>query len=119
MGKLFEPGGYTKLEEMLEATAEETIRRQAGADYGFSRTPLLDSPLAAAIPVEAVTREREEQRAITPPPPVQPISQASPSVNPMQGGNQRARYAAMFPLDPASSLIREKQAQGIGSLPRP
>tara|TARA_R100001377_G_scaffold8111_1_gene4231 strand:- start:37 stop:2985 length:2949 start_codon:yes stop_codon:yes gene_type:complete len=119
MGKLFEPGGYTKLEEMLEATAEETIRRQAGADYGFSRTPLLDSPLAAAIPVEAVTREREEQRAITPPPPVQPISQASPSVNPMQGGNQRARYAAMFPLDPASSLIRERQAQGIGSLPKP
>ena len=119
MGELFQPGGYTKLEEMLEATAEETIRRQAGADYGFSRTPLLDSPLAAAIPVEAVTREREEQRAITPPPPVQPISQASPSVNPMQGGNQRARYAAMFPLDPASSLIRERQAQGIGSLPRP
>lgn len=119
MGELFQPGGYTKLEEMLEATAEETIRRQAGADYGFSRTPLLDSPLAAAAPVEAITRDREEQRAITPPPPMQPISQASPSVNPMQTANQRARYAAMFPLDPASSLIKERQAQGIGSLPRP
>lgn len=116
MGELFQPGGYTKLEEMLEATAEETIRKQKGA--GFSRTPLLDSPLAIAAPVEAVTRDREEKREITPPPPVQPISQASPSVNPMQT-NQRARYAAMFPFDPASAVVRERQAQGIGSLPRP
>ena len=116
MGELFQPGGYTKLEEMLEATAEETIRKQKGA--GFSKFPLLDSPLAIAAPVEAVTRDREEKREITPPPPVQPISQASPSVNPMQT-NQRARYAAMFPFDPASAVVRERQAQGIGSLPRP
>jgi hypothetical protein len=120
MSELFEPGGYKKFLEMLEATAEESTKRQRGQAF---ETPLLvpplkDSPLAVAAPVEAITRDREEERAITPPPP-RPMSQASPSVNPMQTANQRARYAAMFPLDPASSLIRERQAQGIGSLPRP
>jgi len=118
MGELFQPGGYQKLEEILEATAEESIKRQRGIDYGFRRTPLLDSPLAPAFPVEAITRDREEEREITPPPP-RLISQASPSVNPMQTANQRARYAAMFPFDPASAVVRERQAQGIGSLPRP
>jgi len=121
MSELFEPGGYARFVEMLESTAKQQSKQQSGQAF---KTPLLvpplkDSPLAAAAPVEAITRDREEQRAITPPPPMQPISQASPSVNPMQTANQRARYAAMFPLDPASSLIRERQAQGIGSLPRP
>jgi len=119
MSKLFEPGGYEKFAELLESTAEESMKRQRGQAF---ETPLLvpplkDSPLAVAAPVEAITRDREEERTITPPPPQ--LSQASPSVNPMQTANQRARYAAMFPLDPASSLIRERQAQGIGSLPRP
>ena len=119
MSELFEPGGYEKFLKMLEDTAEQVGKRQRGQAF---ETPLLvpplkDSPLAVAAPVEAITRDREKERTITPPPPQ--LSQASPSVNPMQTANQRARYAAMFPLDSASSLIRERQAQGIGSLPRP
>jgi hypothetical protein len=119
LSELFEPGGYENFLKMLENTAEQVGKRQRSQAF---ETPLLvpplkDSPLAVAAPVEAITRDREEERTITPPPPQ--LSQASPSVNPMQTANQRARYAAMFPLDPASSLIRERQAQGIGSLPRP
>jgi hypothetical protein len=116
---LFEPGGYKKFLVMLEDAAEQAGKRQRGQAF---ETPLLvpplkDSPLAVAAPVEAITRDREEEREITPPPPQ--LSQASPSVNPMQTANQRARYAAMFPFDPASAVVRERQAQGIGSLPRP
>jgi len=122
MSKLFQPGGFQAFEEMLEKANLEAIAAAGNAsnkNYGanLAERLKLKSPVTVMSPIQAINEDRPEKRQITPPP--QPISQASPSVNPMQSGNQRARYAAMFPLDPASSLIREKQAQGIGSLPRP
>jgi len=131
MNTLFYPGKFAELQKKLNEVTPETMAARAletekksgilnrlrpSNIAGTLTQELRKSPAPYIAGVEAMNEDRPEKRQITPPP--QPISQASPSVNPMQT-NQRARYAAMFPLDPASSLIRERQAQGIGSLPKP
>jgi hypothetical protein len=132
MNTLFYPGKFAELQKKLNEVTPETMAARAlvtekkggilnrlrPSNVASTLTQeLRRSPAPYIAGVEAITEDRPEKREITPPP-VQPISQASPSVNPMQT-NQRARYAAMFPFDPASAVVRERQAQGIGSLPRP
>ena len=106
------------LEERIDPETGKTIEEERGwpERLGLSQKGALSEP-----PPQQV------QPPPPPPPPpqarVQPLpdttlSQASPSVNPQQ---QRDMYAAMFPFDPTSDILRQRQAQapaqrGIGSL---
>jgi hypothetical protein len=77
----------------------------------------------AVPPAEAVQQKIDKVSSVAPPPvPAQPVAQPTTtlaSVSPPppppapSGPVDRTRYAAMFPNDPASALIRQ---QGIGSL---
>jgi len=67
-----------------------------------------DEEASLNIPAEAPTLNVGP----APSPVIQTASASLPQTTPQSGPVNRARYAAMFPNDPASALIR----QGIGSM---
>ena len=91
-----EPGADPATEERLENLPEE---RKRILSERFQASAGLPTPRTAPAPMPAPTLAVAPQ--ITPP--SQPVN--------------RARFAAMFPNDPMSALIRQQSAQqGIGSL---
>jgi len=87
-----------------------TIR---AADAAMEERPTLDEPPVAAVEPMAPPMPPPQMAARIAPPPAAP--QPRPAAQPAPAGDQRSRYAAMFPNDPISSLITQ---QGIGSLPQ-
>lgn len=81
-----------------EATTEEDS--EVGPVSSVAPTAI---PTPPPVPAQPVAQPTTTLASVSPPPPPQ-----APS-----GPVDRTRYAAMFPNDPASALIRQ---QGIGSL---
>ena len=84
-----------------------------GAEAAMEERPTLDEPPVAAVQPMAPPMPSPQMTARIAPPPAAP--QPRPAAQPAPAGDQRSRYAAMFPNDPISSLITQ---QGIGSLPQ-
>ncbi len=87
-----------------------TIR---AADAAMEEQPALDEPPVAAVEPMAPPMPPPQMAAPMAPPSAAP--QPRPAAQPAPAGDQRSRYAAMFPNDPISSLINQ---QGIASLPQ-
>ena len=79
----------------------------------FQERFMQDEPPVAAVQPMAPPMPSPQMTARIAPPPAAP--QPRPAAQPAPAGDQRSRYAAMFPNDPISSLITQ---QGIGSLPQ-
>ena len=79
----------------------------------FQERFMQDEPPVAAVQPMAPPMPPPQMAAPMAPPPAAP--QPRPAAQPAPAGDQRSRYAAMFPNDPISSLITQ---QGIGSLPQ-
>ena len=116
---------FTAVVAML--TSEDAWERTPRQRLGLYEPPQLEAPppLEAPPQLESPPQPVPQVSAAPPPQPVNTMmSQASPSVAPPPNPGQqqqRARYAAMFPFDPASDILRQRQAQapaqrGIGSL---
>ena len=84
-----------------------------GAEAAMEERPTLDEPPVAAVEPMAPPMPSPQMAAPMAPPPAAP--QPRPAAQPAPAGDQRSRYAALFPNDPISSLITQ---QGIGSLPQ-
>ena len=84
-----------------------------GAEAAMEERPTLDEPPVAAVEPMAPPMPPPQMAAPMAPPPAAP--QPRPAAQPAPAGDQRSRYAAMFPNDPISSLINQ---QGIASLPQ-
>ena len=101
--------------------AEEYLREEMESERPFLRGPdPLPPPIETPadprliVPSPQPSSAPPQPTAQAAPPPPQPMAQISPA--------GRAGYAAMFPFDPVSSVVKYQQAQppaqqGIGSLP--
>jgi len=103
-------------------------------DLGFTPVRRVTSSVVRETGDEINEELTVEQPVAKPPPVIPPVSDASPSMNAVRGGPQpvaqatppasppaqadpqtRQRYAALFPNDPTSAMIKGSQG-GIGSL---
>ena len=103
----------------LPVALEEYIREesQSGRGFGPGRGPISIPPPTSEVPPQPTAQL---------PPPPQPTAQMQPAVQPQPSPTSpamRSQYAAAFPFDAASDIIRQQQArppepaqQGIGSL---
>ena len=97
----------------LPVALEEYIREesQSGRGFGPGRGPISIPPPTSEVPPQPTAQMQ---------PPPQPMAAAQPSP---ASPAMRSQYAAAFPFDAASDIIRQQQArqpepaqQGIGSL---
>ena len=146
--ELTEPGNVGRLLDFMEEPTEESVR--SAARFLSTITGGTIAPYTATMeyfseedplgrPKYYPTRETlglAERGSLAPEPPAQieppqPMAQAQPPPAPMAQAQppapaspaMRSQYAAMFPFDPASAVVRQQQAraparaqQGIGSL---
>ena len=136
---LAQPGNSARFADFLRLTQnEEQNARGLQRLFDFIGSTLLSSTLYRLGPKAVYEEQTQEEYVPAPPVQVSPLpdmqpSPASPSMQqvaappaapapapqqpsaPMQ--QSRSQYAAMFPNDPISDVIRQQQAQGgIGSL---
>ena len=101
----------------LPVALEEYIREesQSGRGFGPGRGPISIPPPTSEVPPQPTAQMQ---------PPPQPTAQMQPPPQPSPASPaMRSQYAAAFPFDAASDIIRQQQArppeparQGIGSL---
>jgi hypothetical protein len=135
---LAQPGNSARFADFLRLTQnEEQNARGLQRLFDYIGSHLLATPLYRAGAANLYEEQTQEEYVPAPPVQVSPLpdmqpSPASPSMQqvaaapapapapqqpsaPMQ--QSRSQYAAMFPNDPISDVIRQQQAQGgIGSL---
>ena len=130
---MLHPGNHEKFIKFLKDSPKEGEKADSEVRAWIQEAfpaPIGKSPFLAGAVSDYLTEESPREVIPPPPPPIPTtnigMSPSSPAVSGMQQNvgqqpvtNQRARYAAMFPFDPASEVVRERQAQGIGSLAVP
>jgi hypothetical protein len=120
------PSLMRETDEAVERSTVEDVYKELGQDpkslekpeypiwFGKTTNQINKSPVSAVTPPTPVTAPAPSPTNLLASAPLQPRPAIASAP---QAPTDRARYAAFFPNDPASAMIRQQSAnQGIGSL---